>query len=148
VGGGASVRRSTPSISRFGFEQGGESLGKLTATVNPPSERGWTSRRRSVRFGDLRDNRQAKAESVWAGRSIRDGALEGLEQSADLVWRYVGSGVGHDERRAQGASCKLDLDVSAGDVVTNRVVDEVRRQSVKKTGVPRHLDIIEGRVDL
>lgn len=54
---------------------------------------------RPLRFGDLRDNRQTKTESKWAAVAIRDGALEGLKQSADLVCRYVRSGVGHDQRR-------------------------------------------------
>ena len=46
------------------------------------------------------------------------------------------------------AGCDLDLDMSAGDVVTDGVVDEVRHQSVDQAGVPGDLGLIEGGVDL
>ena len=79
-------------------------------------------------LGDVGDDGQAETEPVRAGGPVRGGALEGLEQTADLVGRYEGSGVGHGERRFCGAGCERDLDPSAGDVVTDGVVDEVRHQ--------------------
>jgi hypothetical protein len=48
-----------------------------------------------VGFGDVNDDRQAKAETIRARGPILLGALEGLEQAADLVWRYERPGVGH-----------------------------------------------------
>lgn len=44
----------------------------------------------SVGLGDVGDDGQAKAMPVRAGGPVRGGALEGFEQSADLVWRYGG----------------------------------------------------------
>ena len=41
-------------------------------------------------FGDVGDDGQAKTETIWAGGPVRGGALEGLEQTADLVWCYGG----------------------------------------------------------
>ena len=58
-------------------------------------------------FGDVGDDGQAETESVRAGGPVRGGALEGLEQSADLVWRYGGPGVGHGERRFCDAGCVI-----------------------------------------
>jgi hypothetical protein len=62
----------------------------------------------SVGFGDVGDDGQAETKPVRAGGPVRGGALEGLDQAADLVWRYGGSGVGHGKRRCCGAGCEVD----------------------------------------
>ena len=56
---------------------------------------------RSVGFGDVGNDRQAETETIWAGGPVRGGALEGLEQTADLVCCYGRAGVGHRERRSR-----------------------------------------------
>jgi hypothetical protein len=71
--------------------------------------------------------------------------MEGLEETTDLVWRYCGPSVGDGERRFCGARGEPDLDISAGDVVTKGVVDEVRHQPEHEAGVPGHLCTIELR---
>jgi hypothetical protein len=101
----------------------------------------------SVGFGDVGNDGQAETETIRGGRPIRGAALEGLEQSTDLICCYQGSGVGHGERRFGGAGCELDLDTPACGVVTDGVVDEVRHQPVEEPGVPGHRGIVESGVE-
>ena len=81
-------------------------------------------------FGDVGHDGQAEAEPVRAGGPVRGTALEGLKQTADLFWRYERSGVGYGKRRFGETGGELDLDASASDVVTDGVVEQIRRQLV------------------
>lgn len=99
-------------------------------------------------FGDVGDDGQAETQPVRAGGPVRASALERLEEAAELIWRHKGAGVGNGERRTRRAGCKLHLETSAGDVVADGVVDEVRHQPVEEAVVPWNLGIIEGGLDL
>ena len=99
-------------------------------------------------FGDFGDDGQAETETVRAGGPVQGGALEGLEQTADLVRRYGRAGVGHGQRRFCAGGCELDLDTSADAVVTDNIVDKVRHQPVDEANVRRHAGFAERDVDL
>src|ERR1700722_12013815 len=102
----------------------------------------------SVGLGNVGDDGQAETEPARVGGPVRGAALKGLQESADLVRRHRGSGIGHGERDCSGAGGEGHLDGSASDVVTDGIADHVGHQLVQKAGVTGNGGRVEGGVDL
>jgi hypothetical protein len=78
-----------------------------------------------VTSGDRRRDGQPEAVPAIAPGGARPEPLEGLEQPVDLVIRDDLTGVAHRQHSARVAGLGGDLDVAAGDVVPDGVVDQV-----------------------
>src|SRR5215469_10028103 len=81
-----------------------------------------------VRCGDGADNGEAQAVTAVAAGGARAEPLEGLEQAVDLGGRDDLPGAGHRQDGVTVGGPGGDLDVSAGDVVPDGVVDQVGGQ--------------------
>jgi hypothetical protein len=75
--------------------------------------------------GDGRDDGQAEAKAVVASGPLGAQALERLEEPADLGGGDDGPGVGDREGGAAAVGCHVNAEVAAGQVVAQRVVDQV-----------------------
>jgi len=78
-----------------------------------------------VGTGDCRDDGQAEAEAIIVGGPPGGQALERLEEPPDLVLGYDGPGVGDLERRVIAVGRDVNAERAVGDVVAQRVVDQV-----------------------
>jgi hypothetical protein len=85
--------------------------------------------------GDGADDGQAEAVAAAAAGGTRAEPLEGLEQAVDFDGRDDLPGVCHRQGGAGVAGRGGDLDVSAGDVVPDGVVDQVGGQLLDQEGV-------------
>jgi hypothetical protein len=90
-----------------------------------------------MRFSDGGGDGQAEAGSARLFCPVRVETLEGLEQPLDLPGGYRGAGVGHEQERVPVPCPGRDLDLSAGDVVVQRVVGEVGYQPLGEAGIAR-----------
>lgn len=93
--------------------------------------------------GDCRHDRQAEAEPFSMTEAIGRQALERLEQSLDLIARHDRSGVGDRERGSGSERADVNVDLSAGPVVADRVLEQVRHQTADQptiTGDGRGLE--------
>src|SRR5579872_1711993 len=78
-----------------------------------------------VRGGDRADDGQAEAVAAWMGRAVGGEPLEGLEELLDLVGRHGRTGVGDCQQGVAVPGFRAYLDGAAGQVVPDRVVDQV-----------------------
>jgi hypothetical protein len=85
--------------------------------------------------GDGPDDGQAEAVAAVAADGPRAEPLEGLEQALDLGRGDDPPGAGHRQDGAGAAGPGGDLDVPAGDVVPDGVVDQVGHQLLDQDGV-------------
>ncbi len=101
-----------------------------------------------VRAGDRVDDREA--EPVAAGRAdaLWPESLKRLEQAIDFDGRDDRARVADGQASAVGCGTGRDLNRAAGDVVADRVVEQVRDQARKEIWVAGRLSLVEGRVDL
>ena len=83
-----------------------------------------------------------------AAGGARAEPLEGLEQAVDLGGRDDLPGVGHRQDGAAVAGPGGDLDVPAGDVVPDGVVDQVGDQLLDQEGVAVEGGGLDGGVDM
>jgi hypothetical protein len=84
----------------------------------------------AVGGGDGPDDGQAEAVATTAAGAARTEPLEGLEQAVHLAGRDDLPGAGHRQDGVNAAGPGGDLDVPAGDVVPDGVVDQVGYQSL------------------
>jgi hypothetical protein len=100
-----------------------------------------------VGSGDGADDRQAEPMAAvspgWAGAE----SLEGLEQAVEFCGRDDLPGVGHRQDGVGVAGLCADLDVPAGDVVPDGVVDQVDGQLLDQQGVAVQGGGLDGSVD-
>jgi len=85
--------------------------------------------------------------AVAAG-AARAESLEGLQQAVDLGRRDGLPGVGHRQDGATAAGPGGDLDVPAGDVVPDGVVDQVGYQLLDQEGVAVEDGGLDGGADI
>ena len=91
--------------------------------------------RRPVGGGDRVDDREPKAVPVAVAGARGSESLEGLLEAVQLLGSDHGAVVGH---RQDGLSCLgrgRDVDATAGQVVRDRVVDQVRHQTLDELRV-------------
>jgi hypothetical protein len=85
-----------------------------------------------VGVGDGLDDREAEPDAVGTGLGLRAESFEGLEEAREFPGWDKRAGVGDGE---QGASCVdpgCDFDSAVGDVVSDRVGDEVGGESLEE----------------
>jgi hypothetical protein len=75
-------------------------------------------------------------------------ALEGQEEPAELVGRDVRAGVGDRDERAVSPHAGGDLQLAAGDVVPDRVIDEVGDKASGQVGVTERGGRVKVRDDV
>jgi len=91
---------------------------------------------RAVRVGDGPDDRQAKAvPAVALADTFGAEPLERLEEPAKLPGRHHRPAVADRQHRASLLDAGTDADPSAGHVVPERVVDQVRDQALRQPRV-------------
>ena len=98
--------------------------------------------------GDCRDDRQAEAEPLAMAEAIGRQALERLEQPLDRVGRHVRPGVGDRERGPAVERADVNVNVSAGDVVVDRVLKQVRYQAGDQPAITEDGRRLDGHVDV
>ena len=103
--------------------------------VETPGITGAESQVCAVGGGDGLDDGQAEPEAVAVPCPVGGEALEGLEQAAELIWGHDGSGVGHFQAGLTALTVDEDVDVPAGKVVVQGVVDQVPHEAFDKVGV-------------
>jgi hypothetical protein len=114
--------------------------------ARPPPGPGLRGDGGGVGGGDSPDDGQAKAVAVAVAASgARAEPLEGLEQAVDFGGRDDRPGVGHRQDGAGLAGAGGDLDVPAGDVVPDGVVDQVSGQLLDQKAVTVEGGRISGR---
>src|SRR5581483_1429984 len=90
---------------------------------------------RGVRFGDRLDDGEAEPDPVAEAARARAESLERQEDARDVVVRNRRTGVDDREDRTIRLGPACDLDPAAGDVVADRIRDEVVRESLEQVGV-------------
>jgi hypothetical protein len=89
----------------------------------------------AVGGGDGLDDGQPEPEAVAVPCPVGGETLEGLEQAAELIWGHDRSGVGHFEDGPTALAVDKDVDVPAGKVVVQGIVDQVPHEAFDKVGV-------------
>jgi hypothetical protein len=102
----------------------------------------------AVGGGDGADDGQAQAVAAVAAGGARAEPLEGLEQAVELGCGDDLPGVGHRQDGVTAAGRRGDLDVPAGDVVLDGVVDQVGGQLLDQERVPVENGRLDAGVDL
>jgi len=103
--------------------------------VETPGTTGAEGEVGAVGGGDGLDDGQAEPEAVAVPCPVGGEALERLEQAAELIWGHDGSGVGHFQADPTALAVDEDVDVPAGKVVVQGVVDQVPHEAFDKVGV-------------
>ena len=91
----------------------------------------------AVRGGDRLDDGESQSVSVVVPGTGAAQSLEGLEETLDLFGRDGRAGVRDGHEGAAVAGPGGDLDLSAGGVVADRVVDQVRDQALDQSWIAR-----------
>jgi hypothetical protein len=94
------------------------------------------------------DDGQTETVAATAAGAARAEPLEGLEQAVDLGGRDDLPGAGHRQDGVNTADPGRDLDVPAGDVVADGVVDQVGHQSLDQEGIAVEGGVLDNGVDL
>src|ERR1700722_5766032 len=103
----------------------GGGCGEADADIKAAAAAGADGEGGLVGPGDGRDDGQAEAKAVVASGPLGGQSLERLEKPADLGGGDDRPGVSDRERRAAAARCHINAEIPAGQVVTQRVVDQV-----------------------
>jgi len=75
--------------------------------------------------------------------AVGAGTLEGLQESLDLAGGYDWTRVDHGEDGVAGAAFGAHVDAPAGDVVLDRVVEQVADQSFEQARISAHWSTVE-----
>jgi hypothetical protein len=78
---------------------------------------------------------QAQAEPAAVVRGFCGEPLERLEHAVYRVRRYLRPGVDHSDERLARFGSRADRDLPAGDIVPQRVVNQVRDETLGETRV-------------
>src|ERR1700722_8442174 len=88
-----------------------------------------------VRVGDGLDDRQSQSVSTVVVGTGAVEALEGFEETLDLFGVNGGAGVGDSEDGAVVSGRGGDLNISAGGVVADCVVEQVGDQALEESWI-------------
>ena len=120
---------------------------EATVTWSPPAGRERTSSVASWARGDGVHDREAEAVTVavrWCARAPR--RWNGCWQALELLGWDHGAVVGHRQDRLPVAGRGATIDAPAGDVVADRVVEQVRDQPLQQLRVALDAGRVERRV--
>ena len=116
--------------------------------VSPPSGRARALIFGIVRVGDrLDDGESQSVAAVVAGTGAAQ-SLEGLEETLDLLGRDGRAGVRDRHEGVPVAGPGGDLDMSAGGVVADRVVDQVGDQALEQSWIAGRRRRVERGADV
>ena len=98
---------------------------------------------RVMGVGDSADDGQAESVAVWVASPVLDQPLERFEEPLGLVGWHRRSGVGDRQDGVIPPGFRADLYAAVGDVVPDRVVEEVGGHSFGQIRVAAHNGVAE-----
>jgi hypothetical protein len=101
-----------------------------------------------VRDGHGPHDREAKAPSLLAGRSVGLQSSERLKQPIDAQRRDRGASVGDAQDGFPRTHLGRDLKVTVRDVIARRVLDEVRREPFEQVRLALHNRVLQTGLDV